>query len=207
MSANAHRYSPSKDTARRRERAPQTRIELPKVRRVPDTERLAMPLLDRLLLAEQQRHADRLAEIRAIATQLPDLDPIVQATQTQGASIDIELVRQTYLGQRDDICRASHAVQLCAVQPALTAWRKPERENAIANALIRAGWRVVQVMTSGHEISLDRITLARGSRAVETTVMRQWVEDAIEAGLITADTAGRHPAIDTAVPLNAPRVD
>lgn len=196
MSANARRYAAK----------PAQKIEVPKVPHLTDAQRAAMPLADRLLHQEHARHADRLAAIRAIAAQLPELDAIVQAAQADGAEVDIAAVGPgagNYRRHAESPLKGVRAVRLWGYSPILTEWRRPVRENAIANALLRAGWQVVYARAHGSELSLDRVVFMRGRRAVETNCMRQWVLDAIEAGHITAETEGNHPARNEPIPLNA----
>jgi hypothetical protein len=190
-------------TARRYTAKPAQRIEVPKMSKVTREEAARLPLLDRVLLQEHQRHAARLADLRCVADKLSALDAIVRAAQADGAYIDIGDVRQSYMSHR--ISGHGRRVNAVVLRPAdtLSCWREPKTQNAVANALLAAGWRVVNVEAAGSEISRDVLIFMHGMRAVETTCMRQWVIDAIEAGHITAATEGRHPATDTGKPLNA----
>ncbi len=189
-------------TARRYTEKLPRRIDVPKVPQITREQAQRLPLLDRVLLEEHQRHAARLADIRRVADKLAALDPIVQAAQAEGAYIDIQYVRQSYASHRYSAeGRSVHAVQL-APSDTFSDWRTPKTQNAVAAALLAAGWRVVHVDADGSQIVRDRIVFMHGHRAVETTCMRQWVLDAIEAGHITAATAGRHPATDTGTPLS-----
>jgi hypothetical protein len=190
-------------TARRFTDKPAQRIDLPKMSKVTREEAERLPLLDRVLLQEHDRHASRLADIRRVADKLAALDPIVRAAQAEGAYIDVTDVRLGYASHRiSDYGRRVNAVVL---KPAdtLSSWRNHKPQNAVANALLAAGWRVVRVDAEGAEIFRDSLVFMHGQRAVETSCMRQWVIDAIEAGHITAATSGRHPATDTGTPLNA----
>ena len=190
-------------TARRFTDKPSQRIDVPKLPNVTREEARSLPLLDRVLLREHQRHANRLADIRRVADKLAALDPIVKAAQAEDAYIDIDDVRATYMSHRVGVSgRRVNAVLLCPTDT-ISSWRNAKSQNAIANALLAAGWRVVDVQADGSEITRDRVVFMRGQRAVETSCMRQWVIDAIEAGHITAATQGRHPATDTGTPLNA----
>jgi hypothetical protein len=193
MSLTARRY-----TAKRAQR-----IEVPKVSKLSRDDAARLPLLDRVLLQEHQRHAARLADLRCVADKLSALDAIVRAAQADGAYIDIADVRQSYMNHR--ISGHGRRVNAVVLRPAdtLSCWREPKTQNAAANALLTAGWRVVNVEAAGSDISRDVLIFMHGMRAVETTCMRQWVIDAIEAGHITAATEGRHPATDTGKPLNA----
>lgn len=185
-------------TARRYDALHAAPIDVPKVK--TEEERRRRPLLDRVLIQEHQRHADRLAGIRRVADKLGELDPIVQVAQADGAVIDVEGVYMsfcTYRAMRTAAGRGVPAVMLATRDGLFSESRKPREQNAVANALLAAGWKVVEAIADGSEISRDRIAFMRGRRAVETTCMRQWVYDAIEAGHITADTPGRHPATDT----------
>jgi hypothetical protein len=190
-------------TARRFTDKPSQRIDVPTLSKVTPAEAERLPLLDRVLLKEHHRHACRLADIRRVADKLVALDPIVRAAQADGAYLDIEGVRQGYMSHSVGAYgRRVNAVVLRTADT-LSSWRTPKSQNAIANALLAAGWRVVRAEAEGSEISLDRIVFMHGQRAVETTCMRAWVFSAIEAGHITAATSGRHPATDTGTPLNA----
>lgn len=190
-------------TARRFTDKPAQRIERPKMSKVTREEAERLPLLDRVLLQEHDRHASRLADIRRVADKLASLDPIVRAAQADGAYIDITAVRHGYASHRiSDFGRRVNAVVLTP-SDTFSSWRNPKSQNAVANALLAAGWRVVRADAEGSEISRDRLVFMHGHRAVETTCLRQWVVDAIEAGHITAATSGRHPATDTGTPLNA----
>lgn len=194
-------------TAQRFTAKPSQRVDVPKVPKVTREEAQRLPLLDRVLLQEHQRHADKLAEIRRVADKLAGLEAFVQAAQAEGAVIDVERVRMgfcKYSQKRDTWERGVEAVVLRANDPAISEWRKPKEQNAVANALLADGWRVVEARADGSEISLDRVAFMKGRRAVETTVMRQWIYDAIEAGHITADTQGKHPASDTGTPMKKP---
>lgn len=190
-------------TARRYAEKYATKIEVPKLPKVTREDALRLPLLDRVLLQEHQRHADRLAIIRRVAEKLTALDGIVRAAQTDGAYIDISDVRESYTSERIG-GRRVFAVVLKA-SDTFSSWRDPKSQNAVANALLAAGWRVVSVDAEGSQISRDTVTFMHGQRAVETACMRGWVIDAIEAGHITAATPGKHPATDTGAPLNAGR--
>lgn len=190
-------------TARRFTDKPAQRIEVPKASKITREETARLPLLDRLLLQEHDRHANRLAEIRRIADKLGALEAIVRVAQAEGAYIAFEFVRSSYASySASQFGRRINAVCL-RPEDTLTSWRNPKTQNALANALLAAGWRVVHVHAEGLELFLDSITFMHRHRAVETTCMRQWVIDAIEAGHITAATQGRHPATDTGMPLNA----
>jgi len=189
--------------ARRFSDKPSQRIDLPKLPKVTREEAERLPLLDRVMLQEHDRHAGRLADIRRVADKLASLDPIVRAAQADGAYIDITAVRQGYASHRiSDFGRRVNAVVLTP-SDTFSSWRNHKSQNAVANALLAAGWRVVRADAEGSEISRDRLVFMHGHRAVETTCLRQWVVDAIEAGHITAATSGRHPATDTGTPLNA----
>lgn len=190
MSATARRYA-EKHAAK---------IEVPKLLKVNREEAQRLPLLDRVLQQEHQRHADRLADIRRVADKLAALNAIVRAAQADGAYIDITDVRQSYRRQRIS-GRYVNAVML-RPQDTLSSWRDPKSQNAVANALLAAGWRVVHVDAEWTQICRDSVTFMRGQRAVETSCLRGWVIDAIEAGHITATTQGRHPAADTGTPLS-----
>lgn len=189
-------------TARRFTEKPAQRIDVPKVSKLSREDAARLPLLDRVLLQEHDRHANRLADIRRVADKLGALDGIVRAAQAEGAYIDIDYVRQSYFNYRAS--QFGRRVNAVVLRPSDTfsSWRNPKAINAVANALQAAGWRVVHVDADGSQLSLDRVTFMHGHRAVETTCMRQWVIDAIEAGHITAETQGRHPATDTGKPLN-----
>ncbi|WP_447779396.1 hypothetical protein [Variovorax boronicumulans] len=190
-------------TARRFTGTPAQRIDVPKLSKVTREEAERLPLLDRVLLQEHERHAGRLADIRRVAEKLAALDSIVQAAKADGAYIEIAYVRLSYSGySATPDGRRVNAVVL-RTSDSISSWRKPKAQNAVANALLAAGWRVVNVYAEGSEISLDTVVFMHGHRAVETSCMRQWVIDAIEAGHITAATQGRHPATDTGTPLNA----
>ncbi|MCR8956296.1 hypothetical protein M0765_000690 [Variovorax sp. S2] len=190
-------------TARRFADKPAQRIDVPKLSKVTREEAQHLPLLDRVLLQEHERHACRLADIRRVADKLAALDAIVRTAQADGAYIDITAVRLSYASHR--ISGNGRRVNAVVLQAADTfsSWRDPKSQNAVANALLAAGWRVVDAEATGSEISRDRVIFMHGQRAVETSCMRQWVIDAIEAGHITAATQGRHPATDTGTPLNA----
>ena len=189
-------------TARRFAEKPAQRIDVPKVSKLSREDAARLPLLDRVLLQEHDRHASRLADIRRVADKLGALDDIVQAVQADGAYIEIDHVRQSFFNYRaSQFGRRVNAVVLQAADT-ISSWRNPKAINAVANALQAASWRVVHVDGGSSDIWLDRVTFMHGHRAVETTCMRQWVIDAIEAGHITADTQGRHPATDTGKPLN-----
>jgi hypothetical protein len=189
-------------TARRFTEKPSQRIDVPKLSKVTREEAERLPLLERVLLQEHQRHAARLAAVRCVADKLADLQTIVVAAQAAGAYIDIEDVRESYSSHR--LNGGGRRVRPILLRPSdtLSSWRDPKSQNAVANALLAAGWRVVEVDANGSEISRDRVVFMHGMRAVETACMRQWVIDAIEAGHITAQTPGRHPATDTGKPLN-----
>lgn len=176
-------------------------IEIPQVPTVTDEERRAMPLRDRVLLQEHQRHADRLAEIRRVADKLAALDPIVQAAQADGAHIEIGSVSQA-IGRFGNA--RVHAVRLSDGDGFFSS-RAPRVRNAVANALLAAGWRVVYASSDGALISSARARLVfmKGHRAVETYCLHQWVLNAIEAGHITEATEGKHPAKNEPVPLNS----
>jgi hypothetical protein len=190
-------------TARRFTDKPAQRIEVPKTPKITREEAERLPLLDRVLLQEHQRHADRLADIRRVTDKLAALDSIVRTAQADGAYIEIAYVRQSnWSYSATQFGRRVNAVVIRTADT-ISSWRKPKTQNAIANALLAAGWRVVKVHAEGSDISLDSVIFMHGHRAVETTCMRQWVIDAIEAGHITAATQGRHPATDTGTPLNA----
>jgi len=190
-------------TARRFTEKPSQRIAVPKLSKVTREEAERLPLLERMLLQEHQRHAYRLADIRRVADKLAALAPVIRAAQADGASIDIERVREGFASHR---CgsggRRVNAVVL-ASQDTLSTWRNPKAINAVAKALIKDGWRVVRADAEGSELSLDRVIFMHGSRAVQTSCTRQWTVEAIEAGHINAATDGRHPAADTGKPLNA----
>ena len=190
-------------TARRFTDKPAQRIDVPKLAKITREEAERLPLLDRVLLQEHERHACRLADIRRVADKLAALDPIVRAARADGACLDVTDVRLSYASHRlGGHGRRVNAVVLKAGDT-FSSWRDPKRQNAVANALLAAGWRVVDVHADGSEISRDRVIFMYGQRAVETSCLRQWVIDAIEAGHITAATQGRHPATDTGKPLNA----
>lgn len=194
MSASAQRYA-AKYAAK---------IEVPKVPKLTREEAQRLALVDRVLQCEHQRHADRLADVRRVADKLTALQPIVQAAEAAGAHIDVahvELTCTSYSATEDG--RRVNAVVLRNVDPLLNEWRKPAAANAVANALMATGWRIVYVSSEGSNYSLDRLVFMHGQRAVETTCMREWVLDAIEAGHITAATKGRHPATDTGMPLSS----
>lgn len=194
MSASAQRYAAKYAT----------KIEVPKVPKLTREEAQRLALLDRVLQREHRRHADRLADVRRVADKLTSLQPIVQAAEAAGAHIDVahvELTCTSYSATEDG--RRVNAVVLRTVDPLISAWRQPSVINAVANALMAAGWRIVNVYSEDSTNSLDRVVFMHGHRAVETTCMRQWVLDAIEAGHITAATAGRHPATDTGTPLSS----
>jgi len=188
MSASAQRYA-AKYAAK---------IEVPKVPKLTREEAQRLALVDRVLQCEHRRHADRLADVRRVADKLAALQPIVQAAEAAGAHIDVahvELTCTSYRATEDG--RRVNAVVLRTADALLSEWRKPSAINAVADALMAAGWRIVNVYSEGNTYSLDRVVFMHGHRAVETTCMRQWVLDAIEAGHITAATQGRHPAMDT----------
>ena len=190
-------------TARRFTDKPAQRIDVPKLAKVTREEAERLPLLDRVLLQEHERHAARLADIRRVADKLAALDSIVRTARADGAYLDVADVRLGYASHRlGGYGRRVNAVVLKAGDT-FSSWRDPKTQNAVANALLAAGWRVVDVHAEGSEISRDRVIFMHGQRAVETSCMRQWVIDAIEAGHITAATQGRHPATDTGTPLNA----
>jgi len=193
MSLTARRYNP----------ATAERITVPKLPKFTREEAERLPLLDRVLLQEHERHAARLADIRRVADKLASLDAIVRAAQADGAYIDVSSVRHSYASYR--VNGSGRRVNAVLLMPGdtISSWRAPKTQNAVANALLAAGWRVVNAQASGSEISRDRIVFMHGQRAVETTCMRTWVIDAIEAGHITAETSGQHPATDTGTPLNA----
>lgn len=190
-------------TARRFTDKPSQRIAVPALSKITPAEAERLPLLDRVLLQEHHRHACRLADIRRVADKLAALDLIARAAQAEGAYVDVAEVRQGYTSHSTSAC--GRRVNAVVLQPAdtLSSWRSPKSQNAIASALLAAGWRVVRADAEGSEISRDRIVFMHGQRAVETTCMRIWVTEAIEAGHITAATAGRHAATDTGKPLNA----
>ena len=191
-------------SARRFTSKPSQRINVPTMKKVSREEADRLPLLDRMLLQEHQRHASRLASIRAVADKLAALDDIVRAAAADGAYIAFEAVGisiSRYTAARNDYDRGVHAVVLYAQDSLLSDWRRPQAQNAVANALLAAGWKIVHAIAEGSAISRDRVVFMHGRRAVETTCMRQWVLDAIEAGHITAATQGRHPAADTGTPL------
>jgi hypothetical protein len=190
-------------TARRFTDKPAQRIDVPKQSKLTREEAERLPLLDRVLLQEHERHACRLADIRRVADKLAALDPIVRAARADGAYLDITDVRLSYASHR--LSGNGRRVNAVVLKPGDTfsSWRDPKSQNAVANALLAAGWRVVDVEATGSEISRDRVIFMHGQRAVETSCMRAWVVDAIEAGHITAATQGRHPATDTGTPLNA----
>ncbi len=189
-------------TARRYTAKPAQRIEVPKVAKLSREEVARLPLLDRVLLEEHQRHAARLASVRCVADKLTALEGIVVAAQAAGATIDIEAVRESYLSYRLPGGRRVCGVVLKPCDT-LSSWRDARTQNAVADALLAAGWRVQAAEAHGSEVSRDRVVFTHGMRTVETTCLRQWVIDAIEAGHITAATQGRHPATDTGTPLNA----
>ena len=194
MSASAQRYA-AKYAAK---------IEVPKVPKLTREEAQRLALLDRVLQCEHQRHADRLADVRRVADKLAALQPIVQAAEAAGAHIDVAHVELTCTGySATEDGRRVNAVVLRTVDPLIAAWRQSAAINAVADALMAAGWRIVNVYSEDSTYSLDRVVFMHGHRAVETTCMRQWVLDAIEAGHITATTAGRHPAKDTGTPLSS----
>ncbi len=190
-------------TARRFNDKPSQRIDVPKLSKLTREESERLPLLERVLLQEHERHAYRLADVRRVADKLAALEPIVRAAQAEGAYIDFERVRHSYLSHRvGTYGRRINAVVL-TTSDTLSIWRNPKTLNAIAKALLNDGWRVVRADAEGSEISPDRLIFMHGQRAVETACTRQWIVDAIEAGHITAATAGRHPATDTGKALNA----
>lgn len=190
-------------TARRFTEKPSQRIDVPKLSKVTREEAERLPLLERVLLQEHQRHAARLAAVRCVADKLAELQAIVVAAQAAGACIDLEDVRESSMsGRYNGYGRRVKAVVLRS-RDTLSSWRNAKALNAVADALLAAGWRVVEARAAGSELMLDRLVFMRGMRAVETECMRQWVMDAIEAGHITAQTEGRHPATDTGKPLNA----
>ncbi|WP_422086364.1 hypothetical protein [Variovorax sp.] len=193
-------------TARRFADKPAQRIEVPKVAKLSREDAARLPLLDRVLLQEHQRHAARLAEVRCVADKLAALESVVVAAQAAGAYIDIEGVRESYLSYRLPGGRRVCGVVLRPCDT-LSSWRDAKAQNAVANALLAEGWRVQAAEAHGSEVSRDRLVFTRGMRTVETTCLRQWVVDAIEAGHITAATAGRHPATDTGTPLNDGRAE
>ncbi|WP_431274246.1 hypothetical protein ACQ858_19640 [Variovorax ureilyticus] len=191
-------------TAQRFAAKPSQRINVPKTQMLTREEAERLPLLDRMLLQEHQRHAGRLASIRTVADKLGALDEIVRAATADGAYIAFEQVSLSisrYSASSND--RGVYAVVLRAQDSSISAWRRPTVQNAVANALLASGWRIVFASAEGSTLSLDRVVFMHGRRAVETTCMRQWVLDAIEAGEITAATQGRHPAADTGTPLAA----
>ncbi|ROR23021.1 hypothetical protein EC845_1934 [Comamonas sp. BIGb0124] len=176
-------------------------IEIPQVPTVTDEEHRAMPLRDRVLLQEHQRHADRLAEIRRVADKLAALDSIVQAAQADGAHIEIGSVSQA-IGRFGNA--RINAVRLSDGDGFFSS-RAPRVKNAVANALLSAGWRVIYASAhdSGGSWLRDTVVFMKGHRAVETHCLRQWLLDAIEAGHITETTEGKHPAKNEPVPLNS----
>ncbi|WP_454907624.1 hypothetical protein [Variovorax gossypii] len=189
-------------TARRYTAKSAQRIEVPKVSKLSRDDAARLPLLDRVLLEEHQRHAARLASVRCVAEKLAALDGIVVAAQAAGAYIDIEAVRESYLSYRLPGGRRVCGVVLRPCDT-LSSWRDARSQNAVADALLAEGWRVQAAEAHGSELSRDRLVFTRGMRTVETTCLRQWVIDTIESGHITAATSGRHPATDTGTPLNA----
>lgn len=193
MSTNARRHSSAAD-----------RIKVPAQSKMTREESDRLPLLDRVLLQEHERHAYRLAEIRRVADKLADLDPIVRAAKADGAEIDINALGMGCgrYGAPNDYTSGVRPVVL-KTHDGFISFRDPVVQNAIANALRRAGWRVVYVYAEGSTLSRDRVVFMRGRRAVETTCLREWVCEAIEAGHIAATTDGKHPARDTGTPLNA----
>lgn len=193
MSTNARRLSSAAD-----------RIKVPTQKKITREESERLPLLDRVLLQEHERHAYRLAEIRRVADKLADLDPIVRAARAEGAEIDITALAMGYgrYGAPKEYSGGVHPVVL-KTHDGFISYRNPVVQNAVANALRRAGWRIVHVDAEGTVLSRDRVVFMRGRRAVETTCLREWVIEGIEAGFITAETQGRHPAKDTGTPLNA----
>lgn len=194
MSLNAHRYAAKHAD----------RIEVPKVPKLSPEQVQRLSLLERALMQEHTRHAARLAELRAVAERLQPLEPLVRAARERGALIDLECVRLSPMRYRsNDLARGVEAVVL-RPEDSLSMWRDPREQNALAGVLLEAGWRIVFAYADGSTVSRDRLVFMRGRQVVETTCMREWVLDAIALGHITAETAGRHPAIDTGVPLRDP---
>lgn len=194
MSTTARRHSSAAD-----------RIKVPTQSKITREESERLPLLDRVLLQEHSRHAQRLAEIRRVADKLADLDPIVRAAKADGADIDVNALTTGYgrYGAAEEYSRNGVQPVVLKTHDGFISYRNPAVQNAVANALLRAGWRIVHVRAEGSPITRDQVVFMRGRRAVETTCLREWVAEAIEAGHITAATHGKHPAQDTGTPLNA----
>ncbi|WP_295548625.1 hypothetical protein [uncultured Pseudacidovorax sp.] len=193
MSLNARRYT-LKYAAK---------IEVPKQPKLSDAEHASLVLLDRALLEEHARHAARLADLRAVAARLQPLEPIVRAAVAQGANIDLAAIRlspRRYCSSES----AHRGVEALVIRPhdTLSDWRN-DTQNALADVMLLAGWRIVYVSAHGSTVMRDVVVFMRGQQAVETSCLRTWTLAAIENGHITAATAGNHPAMDTGKPLTA----
>lgn len=176
-------------------------IEVPTLPKITAEDASRMPLLARIVREEHERHAARMAELRALTPKLERLDDVIRDIQLRGGHIDLADVRLSLTKYRSG--ESGRGVEAVVIRPhdTLSDWRNPRDQNVVAEALRAARWRIVYVYAHGSTVSRDRVVFMHGSRAVETSCMRGWVLDAIEAGLITAATSGNHPAVDTGAPL------